>query len=104
PHHTHSRLPCATLPTRRSYDLARQEDPALRRIPSMTFAAPTNSRLLRKLPGHTAPLVFSARLPFQGCCAASEDSEVDVLRRQPLDRKSTRLNYSHQIISYAVFC
>src|SRR5258708_37113380 len=27
---------------------------------------------------------------------------VDALR--PLDRKSTRLNSSHQIISYAVFC
>src|SRR5207244_6465376 len=25
-------------------------------------------------------------------------------RRCPLDRKSTRLNSSHQIISYAVFC
>src|SRR5258708_19020618 len=25
-------------------------------------------------------------------------------RRQALDRKSTRLNSSHQIISYAVFC
>src|SRR5258708_29868310 len=25
-------------------------------------------------------------------------------RRSPLDRKSTRLNSSHQIISYAVFC
>src|SRR5258708_31310764 len=25
-------------------------------------------------------------------------------RRQPPDRKSTRLNSSHQIISYAVFC
>src|SRR5207244_13565202 len=25
-------------------------------------------------------------------------------RRAPLDRKSTRLNSSHQIISYAVFC
>src|SRR5258708_35474762 len=25
-------------------------------------------------------------------------------RRQHLDRKSTRLNSSHQIISYAVFC
>src|SRR5258708_14890146 len=24
--------------------------------------------------------------------------------RQPVDRKSTRLNSSHQIISYAVFC
>src|SRR5207244_11021375 len=26
------------------------------------------------------------------------------LRQVPLDRKSTRLNSSHQIISYAVFC
>src|SRR5207244_8445647 len=26
------------------------------------------------------------------------------LRRRPEDRKSTRLNSSHQIISYAVFC
>src|SRR5207244_12339394 len=26
------------------------------------------------------------------------------LRRPPRDRKSTRLNSSHQIISYAVFC
>src|SRR5947208_10013273 len=26
------------------------------------------------------------------------------LRRDELDRKSTRLNSSHQIISYAVFC
>src|SRR5258708_17959752 len=26
------------------------------------------------------------------------------MRRQDLDRKSTRLNSSHQIISYAVFC
>src|SRR5207244_8963362 len=26
------------------------------------------------------------------------------LRRRPRDRKSTRLNSSHQIISYAVFC
>src|SRR5258708_10023657 len=25
-------------------------------------------------------------------------------RKDPLDRKSTRLNSSHQIISYAVFC
>src|SRR5947208_3862019 len=29
---------------------------------------------------------------------------VDELHRQEIDRKSTRLNSSHQIISYAVFC
>src|SRR5947208_4383024 len=30
--------------------------------------------------------------------------EVDEDRAKELDRKSTRLNSSHQIISYAVFC
>src|SRR5438552_14386355 len=29
---------------------------------------------------------------------------VDAVVAQPQDRKSTRLNSSHQIISYAVFC
>src|SRR5258708_28353354 len=32
------------------------------------------------------------------------DAENVVRKRQHLDRKSTRLNSSHQIISYAVFC
>src|SRR5207244_13323940 len=31
-------------------------------------------------------------------------SRTDELRQNNLDRKSTRLNSSHQIISYAVFC
>src|SRR5258708_26665911 len=34
-------------------------------------------------------------------CAEEDHGAGDVLR---LDRKSTRLNSSHQIISYAVFC
>src|SRR5258708_15821471 len=29
---------------------------------------------------------------------------TDIPRREQADRKSTRLNSSHQIISYAVFC
>src|SRR5947208_10688078 len=42
-------------------------------------------------------------------CQDSSDAEArrdERQRRQqsPLDRKSTRLNSSHQIISYAVFC
>src|SRR5258708_12332540 len=32
------------------------------------------------------------------------ENEVSGLRRLQRDRKSTRLNSSHQIISYAVFC
>src|SRR5947208_11994067 len=31
-------------------------------------------------------------------------TEEETLRRMESDRKSTRLNSSHQIISYAVFC
>src|SRR5947208_8965751 len=36
--------------------------------------------------------------------AASEPLAGVVRKQQSLDRKSTRLNSSHQIISYAVFC
>src|SRR5258708_22832255 len=31
-------------------------------------------------------------------------TRCDIVLASPLDRKSTRLNSSHQIISYAVFC
>src|SRR5258708_18342286 len=34
----------------------------------------------------------------------SGDDAADAGRAKPGDRKSTRLNSSHQIISYAVFC
>src|SRR5256885_12679981 len=33
-----------------------------------------------------------------------EDALGDVARRDEIDRKSTRLNSSHLVISYAVFC
>src|SRR3712207_7357792 len=36
--------------------------------------------------------------------ALSSDALVNLLLRQCLDRKSTRLNSSHANISYAVFC
>src|SRR5947208_10568850 len=32
------------------------------------------------------------------------DRSGEILSRRPVNRKSTRLNSSHQIISYAVFC
>src|SRR2546426_12269365 len=38
----------------------------------------------------------------QDCCACSGSHERR--RRDPRDRKSTRLNSSHLVISYAVFC
>src|SRR5258708_28296520 len=43
--------------------------------------------------------IFSAR---NGCLGAGMDDKLTKPLR--IDRKSTRLNSSHQIISYAVFC
>src|SRR5258708_17932127 len=42
-----------------------------------------------------------ARILVTGCYAQRAPKEIALL---PGDRKSTRLNSSHQIISYAVFC
>src|SRR5258708_32646399 len=44
--------------------------------------------------------VFKVKLNFIGCQRVGKPIE----RLLQLDRKSTRLNSSHQIISYAVFC
>src|SRR5256885_7648737 len=43
----------------------------------------------------------------QGLAAQARDLgafDADAARRGPADRKSTRLNSSHLVISYAVFC
>src|SRR5438552_15598595 len=45
--------------------------------------------------------------PFHLLPASSAQGRIPAGKRSfkhPLDRKSTRLNSSHQIISYAVFC
>src|SRR5438552_7815322 len=41
-----------------------------------------------------------SRATSAACRSSESDDDADVAR----DRKSTRLNSSHQIISYAVFC
>src|SRR5438552_14921048 len=48
--------------------------------------------------GPPTPSVVLGR-PFDG-----RETLVPVALQKPRDRKSTRLNSSHQIISYAVFC
>src|SRR5258708_18025137 len=40
----------------------------------------------------------------RGLVLPDRDEDVDVAEAVRADRKSTRLNSSHQIISYAVFC
>src|SRR5438552_9688813 len=49
------------------------------------------------------PICVRARLPHPHR-ARQFSARGHHLRPQHLDRKSTRLNSSHQIISYAVFC
>src|SRR2546426_5060155 len=49
-----------------------------------------------------ACIIDGARLSFGHVCKFKHSDPVD-LKRQ-LDRKSTRLNSSHLVISYAVFC
>src|SRR5260221_5199802 len=48
------------------------------------------------------------RLPLQFCFHPDSDRGSDVQNAEPSrtggDRKSTRLNSSHTVISYAVFC
>src|SRR3990170_2048550 len=60
----------------------------IRRPPRSTLFPYTT--LFRSGPGPNSP----SSTPPSGSCWP----------RPPLDRKSTRLNSSHQIISYAVFC
>src|SRR5947208_11057889 len=43
-------------------------------------------------------------LSFSDGLSQSSSIGIEVWDEQALDRKSTRLNSSHQIISYAVFC
>src|ERR1039457_1805792 len=50
-----------------------------------------------------APRRYRANSRSRWCSGASAAS-IGILRRSPVDRKSTRLNSSHLVISYAVFC
>src|SRR5258708_28906670 len=47
--------------------------------------------------------LFRSRLPGRMQRKSKKNDSVHKIRKD-LDRKSTRLNSSHQIISYAVFC
>src|SRR5258708_11030154 len=87
----------------------------IRRPPRSTLFPYTT--LFRSRPAHTqAPLVltlngFSKMLALPGLkigwMAVTGDDSLVIKTMKTLDmidRKSTRLNSSHQIISYAVFC
>src|SRR5207244_9576047 len=70
-----------------------------------------NLRALRTLVNsrHIAPLFVRSRSATRARQAQNGNNELrgnygDSASRKLTDRKSTRLNSSHQIISYAVFC
>src|SRR5258708_32688891 len=50
------------------------------------------------------PFLEQARVDVVGALAPPAQGTGGIPRRSGQDRKSTRLNSSHQIISYAVFC
>src|SRR5256885_6955857 len=73
----------------------------IRRPPRSTLFPYTT--LFRSLVGQGAP---SRRIVWFGRRARAPDPwrESPGIRRRQKDRKSTRLNSSHLVISYAVFC
>src|SRR5438552_4573158 len=59
----------------------------------------------KKMPGRTrAPTVRSRESRSRHAATEPSAPGYDQASSFPSDRKSTRLNSSHQIISYAVFC
>src|SRR5256885_13255738 len=78
----------------------------IRRPPRSTLFPYTT--LFRSLRGHarqplTGPHVLGQLLPVQFVQQRFVIEQIH-LRRRAADRKSTRLNSSHLVISYAVFC
>src|SRR5206468_12669771 len=100
PYLPHSRLPLS-FPTRRSSDLSGSRPHKVRRL-----SRSTRSGALTCLePGRQDSeirLVAWAPLPFEQFPLGPSDCRGN--SRFQSDRKSTRLNSSHDQISYAVFC
>src|SRR5207244_7863562 len=90
---------CHSFPTRRSSDL----DAYLQ----LDDAVIVDTEVPGRGPLRVSGIVQDVRARHEG---ASFDTDVFLVERGVLpvdtavDRKSTRLNSSHQIISYAVFC
>src|SRR5207244_13103762 len=85
-------------PTRRSSDLQSERAAGARRADEPQFAAEHP----RQLAADREPEPGAAVFPARASVRLLERFEDDLLLFR--DRKSTRLNSSHQIISYAVFC
>src|SRR5207244_12901588 len=102
-HHAHL-TPHPPFPTRRSSDLT----PAERRNLLASYFEPSEEdrQLNRKLPtlAHHAIARLVAAGYIRLILTTNFDPLIETALESAGDRKSTRLNSSHQIISYAVFC
>src|SRR5256885_2920964 len=85
----------------------------IRRPPRSTlFPYTTLFRSSRRRRQDTSPTGKFRNGPHHGCRERPQDSgpchrrpsQILTLNHQTVDRKSTRLNSSHLVISYAVFC
>src|SRR5256885_11990402 len=88
-------------PTRRSPDLLRgdKDFPPVMQVENRIAPAPSHMLKTAQQPdGQEAPPRIE---PFD---ADNEQQLRAMTQRGPVDRKSTRLNSSHLVISYAVFC
>src|SRR5207244_11644908 len=92
--------------------LSRSSSPTRVHLPATLFPYTTLFRSIEVYPRMkksltTSPLSVSREgfvRSYPGPDRPLGDVDVESLADRALDRKSTRLNSSHQIISYAVFC
>src|SRR5207244_11354162 len=85
-----------SFPTRRSSDLVR----VIELLPRL----PEARRLARRVLHEHRQLQRAWLQRCAGLCARPFAHALGAVGDATVDRKSTRLNSSHQIISYAVFC
>src|SRR5207244_12329406 len=83
------------FPTRRSSDLPLQDPQVLHEDQQRASHTSRPSR---------SSSTRSARSSSSSCCVTKQTAPPRPGNESTSDRKSTRLNSSHQIISYAVFC
>src|SRR5438034_6511602 len=74
----------------------------IRRPPTSTLFPYTT--LFRSALPRQSKLERSSFNPNPTCCFSKDQTAPDRFGRAGVDRKSTRLNSSHTVISYAVFC
>src|SRR2546426_4693044 len=92
-------LGCAG-PTRGDQTRLWQEAPAAAAAPELTRF----NDLLADLADRLKPALVHVRVRRAGSTPKDDDGPGEPRRSTGSDRKSTRLNSSHLVISYAVFC